>query len=101
MSTQRRNEDTGEALTGSRIVQSRTIVTIARDNGVMLLDMGAGRRVTLDGFGARVWSALESQPTLPALLTFLHADEMPAQRLAEDVSRLLARWCAAGMIAWR
>jgi hypothetical protein len=67
----------------------------------MLVDMSSGRRTRLDHFGGRLWQALASQPALPALVASLHDEGTSAERLAEDVMRLLARWQAQGMIEWR
>jgi hypothetical protein len=86
---------------GSRLTQAPGVVTCPQSDDVLLLDMGAGRRVTLDGFGGRVWRALADGPSLAALLARLRDDDMPAARLAEDVTRLLARWSARDLILWR
>ena len=63
--------------------------------------MGAGRRITLDAFGRRVWLALTDGPSLAELLVRLRDDDTPTERLAEDVTRLLARWSAGALIIWR
>ena len=68
---------------------------------MLLLDMGQGRRITLDLFGSRLWSELRQEPTLGSLLTALRDDGGSSERLAEDVTRLLARWRAGGVITWR
>ena len=86
---------------GSRIDQSSAVVTCPRDDELSLIDMGAGRRITLDPFGQRVWAALTERPTLALLLARLRDDDTTAERLAEDVTRLLARWRAWGVIIWR
>jgi hypothetical protein len=86
---------------GSRLAQATGVVTCPRHDGATLLDMGAGRRLTLDEFGGRVWRALADGPSLAALLTRLRDDDVPADRLAEDVTRLLARWSARDLIIWR
>ena len=49
---------------GSRIDQSSGVVACAREDGLLLIDMGAGRRIALDPFGQRVWMALTERPTL-------------------------------------
>jgi hypothetical protein len=97
----RRVADVQPESRGSRIVQTVAVIAVPRDDGTVLLDVGQGRRINLDGFGARVWSALGAQPSLPALITGLRDDGTPTQRLAEDVTRLLARWRASGIITWR
>jgi hypothetical protein len=38
---------------------------------------------------------------LPWLVASLHEEGMRADRLAEDVSRLLARWERQGLVDWR
>jgi hypothetical protein len=63
--------------------------------------VGAGRRITLDRFGSHVWMQLADQPTLPALVARLRDAGASAERIAEDVTRLLAWWRAMGVIAWR
>lgn len=80
---------------------SGAVVSCQRDDGTLLLDMAAGTRITLDQFGGRVWSTLADHPTLASLLARLCTDGVPMQRLAEDVTRLLARWRAGGVIEWR
>jgi hypothetical protein len=44
---------------------------------------------------------LADQPTLAALVARVSDDGTSAERLAEDVTRLLARWRAMGAITWR
>lgn len=85
----------------SVLVPSVAVVSCQRDDDTLLLDMAAGARITLDRFGSRVWSALTDRPTLATLLTRLREEGIPAQRLAEDVTQLLARWRAGGVIDWR
>lgn len=85
----------------SVLVRSRAVVSCPRDDGTLLLDMNEGGRMVLDQFGSRVWTALAERPTLAALLTRLRGDDTSVQRLAEDVTRLLARWRAKGLISWR
>jgi hypothetical protein len=86
---------------GSRIVQSASVVYSEHDAGALLLDVTADRRVLLDAFGGRVWVALGDAPTLAELFACLQDDGTPAERLAEDVTRLLARWRDQGLIRWR
>lgn len=86
---------------GGRIEQSSRVVACPRDDGLLLIDAGAGRRIALDPFGHRVWTALADRPTLALLLTRLRDDDTPAERLAEDVAQLLARWRAWRVIMWR
>jgi hypothetical protein len=85
----------------SVVVPASSVVACPRPGGVVLIDMAGGKRIVLDQFGSRVWSALAEQPTLAALLTRLRVDGTLAQRLAEDVTQLLARWRAGGVISWR
>jgi hypothetical protein len=85
----------------SVLVRARSVVACPRSDGALLLDMAGGTRIVLDQFGSRVWSALAEQPTLAALLTRLCVDGISVQRLAEDVTQLLARWRAGGVISWR
>ena len=86
---------------GSRIAQAGRVASSPTADGAVLVDMSTGRRTRVDHFGQRVWRALSSQPTLPALVTSLRDDGTSAERLAEDVTRLLARWLTQGMIEWR
>ena len=86
---------------GSRITPSAAVVDCPRPGGVLLLDVGQGRRITLDLFGSRLWSEVRQAPTLTSLLTVLRDDGASSERLAEDVTRLLARWRAGGVITWR
>jgi hypothetical protein len=86
---------------GSRIAPSTAVVTCPRTDGAVLIDAGSGRRITLDAFGSRLWTELGDHPSLAELLARLHDDGTPAERMAEDVCRVLARWRAAGMISWR
>jgi len=85
---------------GSRIAASPAVVDCPRPGGALLLDVGQGRRITLDFFGSRLWSELQQEPTLATLLTVLRDDGASTERLAEDVARLLARWRAGGVITW-
>ena len=85
---------------GSRIVRSATVVC-SRTDRTVLVDLGTGWRTTLDDFGSWVWMQLDEQPTLAVLVMRLRDDGMLAERLAEDVARLLARWRATRMITWR
>jgi hypothetical protein len=86
---------------GSRIMPAPGAVTCSRGDGLVLLDMREGRRIELDGFGRRVWQALADGPSLATLLARVRDDDAPAERLAEDVARLLARWSAGDLIIWR
>jgi hypothetical protein len=86
---------------GSRIVRCAGVVACTRADGTVLVDVGAGRRVTLDRFGDEVWMQLADQPTLPELVARLRDTGTPAERVAEDVTRLLAWWRGAGVITWR
>jgi hypothetical protein len=86
---------------GGRIVQSQRVAAVVRDRDAVLVDVDGGRRITLDAFGTRVWQLLAHQPTLPALVERLRDDGVGAERLADDVVRLLARWREMGVIAWR
>ena len=86
---------------GSRIVRCAGVVACTRPDGTVLVDVGAGRRITLDPFGGHVWMQLADQPTLPALVARLRDAGASAERIAEDVTRLLAWWRAMGVIVWR
>lgn len=66
-----------------------------------LVDVGGGRRITLDAFGSRVWTLLVDHPTLPILLERLRCDGGRPEQIAEDATRLLAHWRQRGLIAWR
>jgi hypothetical protein len=86
---------------GSLIVRSPKVVYSDRDDGALLLDVSSGRRISLDAFGRALWTSLDDSPTLSELLVRLRDDGMPAERLAEDITPLLARWRAQGLIRWR
>lgn len=86
---------------GSRIAQAGHVASSATADGAVLVDASTGRRTRLDHFGGRVWRALSSQPTLPVLVASLRDEGASAERLAEDVTRLLARWNAQGLVEWR
>jgi hypothetical protein len=98
---ERRTADRVEEARGGRIMQCSAVVAAPRGTDALLLNVNGGRRMTLDVFGSRVWFALDVEPTLPALVTRLMDEGPPAQRVAEDVTRLLARWRADGLITWR
>jgi Coenzyme PQQ synthesis protein D (PqqD) len=86
---------------GSRIVRCADVVACTRPDGTVLVDVGAGRRITLDRFGSYVWMQLADQPTLPTLVARLRDAGTSTERVAEDVTRLLAWWRGVGVIAWR
>jgi len=86
---------------GSRITQARHVASSGSLDGSVILDMSTGRRTRLEHLGSRLLRALSSQPTLPALVIALRDEGTSAERLAEDVTRLLARWQTQGMIDWR
>lgn len=85
---------------GSRIAQSGGVLSCPRTDGTTLVEVDGGRPLPLDPFGSRVWMWLADQPTLPALIVHLRDDGASVERLAEDVTRLLARWRAMGVITW-
>lgn len=86
---------------GVRLVPSSAVITVEHGGRVVLVDMRAGRRVTLDDFGRQVWALVAARPTLPALVERLRGDDAGTARLARDVARLLDSWLAEGMVAWR
>jgi hypothetical protein len=86
---------------GSRIAQSGTVAPIVRADGIILIDVSGGRRISLDAFGSRVWALLADLPTLPVLVERLREDGTRSEQLAEDVACLLARWGERGVIVWR
>jgi hypothetical protein len=77
------------------------VVACSQGDGLVLLNVTEGHRITLDGFGRRVWQALVDGPTLGALYARVRDDGAPAELLVEDVARLLARWSAGDLITWR
>lgn len=83
------------------MAHAKSVVTVTRPDGMALIDVRAGRRVSLDTFGSRVWTQLAREPTLAALIITLRDDSTSAERLAEDVVRLLSAWYRMGMIEWR
>lgn len=85
---------------GSRVVASKTVVECPSTDGTLLVDIGAGRRISLDTFGTRVWKALADRPTFASLVMQLRDEDTSSERLAEDVTRLLARWRAGSVISW-
>jgi hypothetical protein len=86
---------------GSRIAPSARVAPVERADGIVLVDVSGGQRITLDAFGSNVWRLLADQPTLPLLLERLRDEHTRADRVAEDVARLLMRWLELGVIAWR
>jgi hypothetical protein len=82
-------------------VRSDRVATVERATSVVLVDMGGGRRLTLDSFGSRVWTLLDDEPTIPLLLERLRDDQVSDRRLSDDVRRLIAAWEALGVISWR
>lgn len=86
---------------GSRIAQTGRVASSPCGDGTVLVDMRTGRRTRLDHFGHRLWQALSSRPVLPALVASLRDEGTSVERLAEDVTRLLARWQMQGLIEWR
>jgi hypothetical protein len=86
---------------GSRIAQSHLVVPIVHAGRTILIDMNGGHRIALDAFGNRVWQSLADQPTLPVLIERLRDEGTRAERIAEDVVRLLAKWREESVIAWR
>jgi hypothetical protein len=74
--------------------------SVRRVDDQVIIDVAGGRRLTLDQFGYRLWIALGERPTLAALLMGLREEAGSAEQLAEDVTRLLARWRAIGVISW-
>jgi hypothetical protein len=86
---------------GSRIVPSATVVPVTISDSVTLIELGAGRRITLQAFGSRVWALLGDHPTLPVLLERLRRDGGRPEQIAEDVTRLVAYWRQRGAIEWR
>jgi hypothetical protein len=76
-------------------------VTVTTSDSVTLIELGAGRRMTLQPFGGRVWALLGDYPTLPVLLERLRRDGGRPEQMAEDVTRLLAYWRQRGAIEWR
>lgn len=91
----------GRTPRGSRIVASGAGVPVEGSDRLVLVGMAVGQRITLDAFGRRVWALLGKEPTLPFLIEALRDGQVRADRLAEDVTRLLARWQSLGVIAWR
>lgn len=69
--------------------------------GSRIARSGAEVRTPPDALAGRVWALLAEQPTLPVLVERLRGDDVRPEQLAEDVTRLLARWHAMGAIAWR
>ncbi|MFL5608843.1 MAG: PqqD family protein [Gemmatimonadaceae bacterium] len=74
--------------------------SVRKVDDIVIIDVAGGRCLTLDQFGYRLWTALGDRPTLAALLVGLREDAGSAEQLAEDVTRLLARWRAIGVISW-
>ena len=85
---------------GSRVAQAGHVAASALADGAVLVDGHTGRRTRVDHFGRRLWEALSCQPTLPSLMESLRDDATPVERLAEDVTRLLARWQRQALVHW-
>ena len=86
---------------GGRIVPSARVVPMEHAGGIVLVDLNAGHRITLDAFGRKVWPLLADQPSLPLVVERLRDEATRADLLAEDLTRMLARWLELGLIAWR
>lgn len=71
-----------------------------RADGSVCIAVDGGRRLIVDPLGLRVWTALGNRPTLAELILGLREDGGSSERLAEDITRLLARWRAIGVISW-
>jgi hypothetical protein len=67
---------------------------------IVLIDVAAGRRLTLDPFGSRIWSLLADQPALTTLAERLRGEGHDEQLLS-DLVPLLAAWCEKGLVTWR
>lgn len=67
----------------------------------MLLDMGAGRRITIDDVGTLAWALLDEQPTFAGLVGALCDEGTRVDELARDVARLLTEWLKLGVVSWR
>jgi hypothetical protein len=76
-------------------------VAVTASEPLTLIELSGGRRITLQRFGARVWTLLVDRPTLPILLERLRRDGGRPEQIAEDTTRLLAHWRQRGMIEWR
>ena len=85
---------------GSRIVQARHVASSSTIEGAVLVDTRTAHRTRVDHFGSRLWKALSCQPTLPSLVASLRDEGTRAERLAEDVARLLARWQRQELVRW-
>jgi hypothetical protein len=87
---------------GSRIARDPRVVVVERARDTIILDVAHGRRITLNRLGARIWDALEAEPTFPALVDFLWGRyDVRADVLARDVADMLSLWADAGIISWR
>ena len=64
---------------GSRIAQAGHVASSAVTDGAVLIDMRVGHRTRLDQLGSRIWQALPSQPTLPALVASLRDEGTSAE----------------------
>ena len=85
-----------------RIARDPRIVVVERTRETVMLDVAHGRRITLNRLGARIWDALETEPTFPALVDHLWSRyDVRADVLAHDVADVLSRWAEAGIISWR
>lgn len=74
-----------------RIAPHPLVVAIDGPEGTVLLDVGAGRRLTLDAFGTRVWAHLADAPTLDVLRDRLRDDHATPREL-DALPALLAHW---------
>lgn len=82
----------------SRLARSPSVVEVVRDGTTVLVDMHAGRRITLDALGARVWTALASDPTVAEVTRQVRGDRSLAAWNDDDMAALLVQWRAMGLI---
>lgn len=87
---------------GARIVRSPRVVVAERGPEAVLIDLDRGHRFALNPLGARIWTMLVSEPTLPELVErFWTEYDVRAAPLAHDIAVLLAQWDNSGLIGWR
>ena len=75
------------------------VVSRVVDETTVLLDTNTGRYFALDAVGSRVWSRLSASLTVEEACEALLADfEVDPDRLHEDVSDLIGRLSAEGLV---
>ena len=87
---------------GGRITRDQRAVLADGGRGAVLIDVSGGRRLTLNALAARIWVALEHEPTLPELVDRLWSQyDVRAELLVIDDFAVLAMDPAQAKLAFQ